>query len=91
MIYLLFSIAALSVFLTVADKMKAKKGAWRISEKILFLVALLGGAFPMWITMLLIRHKTKHKRFMVGLPLITLLQLLLLLVLFYAYYYPLPQ
>ncbi|MBR0415471.1 MAG: DUF1294 domain-containing protein [Clostridia bacterium] len=61
-----------------------------LSEKALFLVALLGGAFPMWLTMLIIRHKTKHKRFMIGLPLITLLQLLLLLVLFYAHYFPLP-
>ncbi|MBQ6381406.1 MAG: DUF1294 domain-containing protein [Clostridia bacterium] len=87
MIYLtiyFISISLLSVIITIADKRRAKKQLWRISEKLLFTLALLGGALSMWITMLLIRHKTKHKRFMIGLPLIALIQCILLLVLIYV-------
>lgn len=62
-------ISLTAVVMTVADKYKAQHGKWRISEKTLMLTGLLGGAFAMWITMKCIRHKTKHKKFMVGLPL----------------------
>ncbi|MBQ5843177.1 MAG: DUF1294 domain-containing protein, partial [Clostridia bacterium] len=50
----------------------------RIPEKTLFLTALFGGSLAMYITMLVIRHKTKHKRFMIGLPVIALAQAVLL-------------
>ena len=59
-----------------ADKLKAKKGSFRISEKALFLLALSGGIVAEYFTMRLIRHKTLHKRFMIGLPVIILLQLI---------------
>lgn len=55
--------------MTVADKIFAKKGMWRIPEATLMLVGLLGGALVMFITMRTIRHKTKHKKFMIVLPL----------------------
>lgn len=71
------SLAALT--LTVLDKSRAKHGGWRVPEKTLFAVALLGGAAAMFATMRVIRHKTRHKRFMLGLPIITLLQCGLLL------------
>lgn len=64
-----------AVIITTVDKIKAKQNMWRISEKFLFTVAFFGGAIGEYITMLLIRHKTKHIRFMVGLPLIILLQI----------------
>lgn len=67
-IYLCFSIFA--VCITVYDKYAAKHKKMRVPEKMLFLTALCGGSLAMYITMLIIRHKTKHKRFMVGLPLI---------------------
>ena len=67
-IYFCFSL--LAVCLTVYDKYAAKRKKARIPEKILFLTALFGGSLAMYITMLVIRHKTKHKRFMIGLPLI---------------------
>lgn len=77
-IYLaLLIISALSVIVTVCDKLCAGKRSRRIPEQTLFLLAVLGGAATMYLTMLLFRHKTKHKRFMLGLPLIILLHLAL--------------
>ena len=66
-------ISLVSVALTVADKSKARKGKWRIPELTLMLSGLLGGALPMFVTMKIIRHKTKHMKFMLGLPLEMLL------------------
>ena len=68
-------ISFITAVVTAIDKYKAKKGSFRISEKALFILALLGGSLSEYMTMRLIRHKTLHKRFMIGLPLIMLLQL----------------
>ena len=57
------------------DKHCARKGKFRISERSLFLLAFFGGATAMWITMHAVRHKTLHKSFRIGLPLLSLLQL----------------
>ncbi len=77
-IYLVFiNIFAFSI--TVADKNKAQKGKWRIRERTLFLTAALGGAVTMLITMKKIRHKTKHKSFMIGIPAIIIAQTLLVI------------
>ena len=62
-------ISLVAIILTVADKAKAKREAWRIPEATLMLVGLFGGALLMYVTMKTIRHKTKHKKFMIGLPL----------------------
>lgn len=62
-------ISLVAAVMTVADKIFAKKGMWRIPEATLMLVGLLGGALAMFITMRTIRHKTKHKKIMIGLPL----------------------
>ncbi len=67
-VYLL-CINLLAVILTLRDKKLAKNGRWRIPEKHLLLVGALGGALGEWIVMLLIRHKTKHPKFMITLPL----------------------
>ena len=72
------SISFYSSALTCTDKRLAVKGGRRIPEKKLFGAALLGGGAAMYITMRIIRHKTLHKRFMIGLPLIILLQTVLL-------------
>ena len=71
-------ISAVSVLTTIADKRKAVGGKYRISEKTLFALALLGGSMPMFITMKAIRHKTKHAKFMIGLPIIFVLQFILI-------------
>lgn len=63
-----------SVMLTCSDKRIAVKGSRRVPEKKLFGAALLWGALAMYITMRTIRHKTLHKRFMIGLPAIIILQ-----------------
>lgn len=68
-------ISLVTAVVTAADKYKAKKGSFRISEATLFILAILGGALSEYLTMRLIRHKTLHKRFMLGLPLIIILQL----------------
>lgn len=60
--------------ITVFDKRRARKHGWRVPENTLLLAAALGGSPAMLLTMLLIRHKTKHPKFMVGIPLILLLQ-----------------
>jgi uncharacterized membrane protein YsdA (DUF1294 family) len=57
------------------DKSKAKHHAWRIPEKTLFLVSLLGGSIGTWAGMYLFRHKTKHWYFVVGMPAILILQI----------------
>lgn len=54
------------------DKSRARRDAWRIPEKNLFLVSLLGGSAGTWMGMYLFRHKTKHWRFVAGMPLICL-------------------
>ena len=61
-----------------ADKRRAKAGAWRVPEKTLFLLALLGGALGGMLGMRAFRHKTKHWYFAWGFPLIALAQLALL-------------
>lgn len=73
LIYLLV-ISFYSIMLTCSDKRLAVKGSRRVPEKKLFGAALLGGALAMYITMRTIRHKTLHKRFMIGLPAIIILQ-----------------
>lgn len=71
------SVSFYSAALTCTDKRLAVKGGRRIPEKKLFCAALLGGGAAMYITMRIIRHKTLHKRFMIGLPLIICVQTVL--------------
>ena len=70
---------------TIGDKRSARKGGQRVSEATLFLLALIGGAAAELFTMKRIRHKTLHKRFMIGLPLIILLHTALIIVYFLFY------
>lgn len=69
------AISLISAIVTAYDKIAAKKPKKRrIRESTLMLLAALGGALFMYLTMQLIRHKTRHLKFMAGLPLIILLQ-----------------
>ena len=79
--YLLVLLAVMSVFLFVlmaVDKGRARRGAWRVSEKTLFLFALLGGAVGGTAGMFLFHHKTKHRSFRLLFPLLAAAQLALL-------------
>ena len=70
-------ISIISAIVTRIDKKRSKKkGASRIPEATMFLLAFLGGAEVMYITMRRIRHKTKHLTFMIGLPLIMILHII---------------
>ena len=72
----LAAVSAAAILLTVSDKCCAKRTRQRVPEAVLFFTAVLGGSAAMYLTMLLIRHKTLHKRFMLGLPAILLIQIL---------------
>ena len=64
------------------DKYKAQHKLWRIPEKTLFLVSILGGSIGTWTGMYLFRHKTKHWYFKYGMPVILVVQILLFILLF---------
>ena len=73
LIYLLF-INLIGLILYALDKAKSKrKGSRRIPERTLLWVARLGGGVGCWLGMMLFRHKTKHNRFMILVPLWTVL------------------
>lgn len=75
--YLLL-LSLLGIVLMGIDKWKAKRGLWRVPEKTIFLVALLGGAAGAFLGMHAFHHKTKHWYFKYGLPAILMLQAALL-------------
>ncbi|MHB1454760.1 MAG: DUF1294 domain-containing protein [Saccharofermentanales bacterium] len=64
------------------DKRRSIKGRWRISERMLFLVAAMGGSLGSIIGMHLFRHKTKHWYFKYGIPAILLVQCILFYILY---------
>lgn len=78
-------ISLITAAVTAADKIKAKKGAFRIPESTLLALAIFGGAVAEYFTMRLIRHKTLHKKFMIGLPVIIIFQLLSVILVFSRY------
>ena len=75
-LYLLI-INALGFLLMLVDKYKARNGLWRIPEATLMGVAALGGSIGSLIGMYLVRHKTQHPKFTVGIPAILIAQLAL--------------
>lgn len=86
--YLLIYLCAvnlLAFFLMGLDKRRARHGKWRISERTLFLSALLGGSIGAILGMQCFRHKTKHRSFTVGMPVILAFQLLLAAVLLWKF------
>ena len=69
------TINALGFLLMLADKHRARKNRWRIPEATLMGVAVLGGSIGSLIGMYTVRHKTKHPKFTVGIPMILIVQL----------------
>ena len=69
-------INALALLLMLADKRKAKKNLWRIPEATLMTVAALGGSVGSLLGMYTVRHKTKHPKFTIGIPLLLALQII---------------
>ena len=76
-LYYLLVVNTLTFLLYGIDKYKAKKARWRISEATLLMMAVVGGSIGAWAGMRLWHHKTMHKKFKYGIPLIILLQVAL--------------
>ena len=68
-------ISFLAIFITLRDKSAARKSKWRVKENILLIISTLGGSIAMLFTMYIIRHKTKHAKFMIGIPVIIFVQI----------------
>lgn len=75
----LLIINAVGFALMLADKHKAKKNLWRIPESTLMLTAAIGGSLGILLGMHLARHKTKHPKFSIGVPVIFALQIVALI------------
>lgn len=83
--YILIYLAIVNIWafaLMGIDKSKAKRGAWRIPERTLFISAIIGGSIGAISGMYTFRHKTRHTRFVAGMPLILIIQLVILCYLF---------
>ena len=73
------TVNVLGLVLFGIDKWKAKHDKWRISEATLLSVTAIGGSIGAWVGMKVWHHKTIHKKFKYGIPLVMVLQLALLL------------
>lgn len=74
----LILINAFGLLIMLIDKQKAHRGAWRIPEATLMGTAILGGSIGVTAGMYLFRHKTKHPKFFIGLPVILTVQAVLI-------------
>ena len=88
LLYYLTAINVVTFFLYGIDKWKAKRGSWRISEATLLILAVIGGSIGAWLGMKIWHHKTMHKKFKYGLPLILMAQIALIA---YIILWPAPQ
>ena len=82
LIYYLLLINAAAFALMLADKFKARKNLWRIPEAVLMGSAILGGSVGALLGMYACRHKTKHPKFTVGIPVILALQIIVVIILY---------
>jgi len=78
LIYLLIVNAAGFLVMTL-DKLLAKKNAWRIPERTLLTFAVIGGSIGVLLAMYTVRHKTKHAKFYLGVPVILFAQIAIFL------------
>ena len=84
---ILIYLAAVNLFGLIimgVDKSRAKRRKWRIPEVTLFLVAVIGGSIGSIAGMYIFRHKTKHWYFVVGMPVILVLQVIAALIMYFA-------
>ncbi len=79
LILYLFIINAVSFLLMLTDKRRAIKNRWRIPEATLLFTAAIGGSLGGLLAMKLFRHKTRHQKFSLGLPLLLALHTILLI------------
>ena len=89
--YLMLYVFTINLFgfaMIILDKHRAKKNRWRIKEGSFFIVALIGGAMGIILGMTMARHKTQHKGFYIGIPLIYLLNQIIIFGVIYIMYFP---
>lgn len=79
LIYYLLVINAATFIIYGIDKYKAKKAKWRISEATLLTMAAVGGSIEAWLGMKAWHHKTQHRKFKYGVPIILLIQIALMI------------
>ena len=80
--YILF-INLSGIFVMYSDKKKSRKGKWRTPENNIFAIAVAYGALGIFMGMRIFRHKTKHKKFVIGIPLILIVEVFI----FFKYIY----
>ena len=78
LLYYLIAINIVTFLVYGIDKWKAKHASWRISEATLLTLAVIGGSIGALIGMKIWHHKTMHKKFKYGLPLILIIQIILI-------------
>lgn len=78
-------INAVAFLLMLVDKIKASRGLWRISEATLIGSAVLGGSVGSLLGMYLVRHKTLHPKFTIGVPVILALQIVIGLAVYWIF------
>ena len=71
----LSAVSLWAIWLTLRDKRAARRSKWRVKERTLLLVSVIGGSVAMLVTMRCARHKTQHAKFMVGIPVIIIIQI----------------
>ena len=79
------ALSVISIVVCIYDKVISKRDRveLRIPEKVLLLLSALGGSLAMYITMQITHHKTKHLKFMIGIPVIMVVQIALIVLYFY--------
>lgn len=82
-VYYLICINIMTFLVYGIDKWKARNGKWRISEATLLLLAVIGGSVGAWAGMSVWHHKTLHKKFRYGVPLILIIQVALIIFMLY--------
>lgn len=77
----LLAINIFAFYLCALDKRRAVIDGWRIPERNLFLVSIVGGSVGMYAAMRICRHKTKHLKFVLGIPAIFICQVVIAIIL----------
>ena len=84
MLYYLLAVNALGFIIMLHDKNLAKKKRWRIPERFLMGIAAIGGSVGSLLGMYTVRHKTRHLKFTLGIPVILIIQIVMAVL--YIYY-----
>lgn len=83
LLWYLLAVNVLGALVVTIDKWKARHGKWRVPERTLFVLCVLGGCPGVYLSMRAVRHKTLHRRFMWGIPAIFILQIAIFSAIYY--------